>query len=58
MYKFQMSVKSNERHEYDRAKFISIQKAEQVAQLVIKDKDVVEVKITDISGNTLLVLVS
>lgn len=58
MYKFQMSVKSSEQHEYNRAKFISIQKAEQVAQLVIKDKDVIEVKITDISGNTLLVLVS
>jgi hypothetical protein len=58
MYKFKMSVKGNEQHEYNRAKFISINKAGQVAQLVIKDKNVVEVKITDNSGRTLLVLVS
>jgi hypothetical protein len=58
MYKFQMSVKSSKQHEYNRAKFISINKAEQVARLVLKDKDVIEVRITDTSGNTLLVLVS
>lgn len=58
MYKFKMQVKANERHEYDRARFISLNKAEQVARLVIGDKYVIEVVITDNAGNKVLVLVS
>lgn len=58
MYKFKMSIKSSERHEYDRAKFISINKAEQVARLVLKDKGVAEVSITDTSGNKVLVFIN